>query len=151
MPAKFKDLCLDANNDRALAEWWCTAIGYTLKLGTKGDYVGKWIGAIEDPTGVGPLIWVNQVPEGKTLKNRMHLDVTGDLQELLDPGATLVRARDAEIEWTVLADPEGNEFCVCLGDTDGNVVDPRGEPVGMPCDGPGRSVEERVQCPGLDA
>jgi Glyoxalase-like domain len=112
MPARFKDLCLDAVNDRALAEWWCTAMGYELQVGTKGDYVGKWIGAIKDPTGAGPLIWINQVPEGKTLKNRMHLDVIGDTQELLDLGATLLRKRDDEIEWDVLADPEGNEFCV---------------------------------------
>ena len=112
MPATFKDLCLDANDDRALAEWWCTAMGYTLRLGTKDEYEGKWVGAIEDPAGAGPVIWINKVPETKTLKNRMHLDVKGDVQELLDLGATLVRAQDEEIGWTILADPEGNEFCV---------------------------------------
>lgn len=42
----------------------------------------------------------------------MHLDVIGDRDELLAMGAALVRARDAEIGWDVLADPEGNEFCV---------------------------------------
>ena len=112
MTAVFKDLCLDAVDRRTLAEWWCTAMGYVLKLGTKGEYLGVWIGAIEDPTGAGPLIWIIEVPETKTLKNRMHLDVYGDVQELLDLGASLVRARDAEIQWHVLADPEGNEFCV---------------------------------------
>ncbi len=111
MPATFKDLCLDANDDRALAEWWCAAIGYRLVLGTKDDYLGKWIGAIEDPAGKGPLIWINSVPESKTIKNRMHLDVIGDTQELIALGATLVRARDEEIRWDILADPEGNEFC----------------------------------------
>jgi hypothetical protein len=112
VPARFKDLCLDAADDRALADWWCTAMGYRLKLGTRGDYDGKWIGAIEDPTGHGPLIWINRVPETKSLKNRMHHDVYGDVQELLALGATLVRARDEEIQWDVMADPEGNEFCV---------------------------------------
>jgi hypothetical protein len=111
MPARFKDLCLDATDDRALADWWCSAMGYRLKLGTKGDYVGKWIGAIEDPTGAGPVIWINRVPEAKTVKNRMHLDVVGDTQELIALGATLIRARDEEIYWDVLTDPEGNEFC----------------------------------------
>jgi len=110
--AKFKDLCLDAVDDRALAEWWCTAMGYQLTLGAEGDFDGKWVGAIEDPSGEGPLIWINKVPEVKALKNRMHHDVYGDVQELLSLGATLVRARDPEIEWDVLADPEGNEFCV---------------------------------------
>ena len=64
-----------------------------------------------DPTGAGLLIWIVPVPERKTVKNRMHIDVFGRTQELLDAGATLVRARDGEIEWDVLADPEGNEFC----------------------------------------
>ena len=114
MPARFKDLCLDAADRRALAEWWCTAMGYRLKLGTKGDYAGEWIGAIEDPAGEGPLIWINEVPEAKALKNRMHHDVYGDVRELLALGATLVRARDEEIDWDVMADPEGNEFCVFM-------------------------------------
>jgi len=43
---------------------------------------------------------------------RMHLDVIGDKAELLSLGATMVRARDEEIDWDILADPEGNEFCV---------------------------------------
>ena len=42
----------------------------------------------------------------------MHLDVIGDKAELLSLGATMVRARDEEIDWDILADPEGNEFCV---------------------------------------
>jgi hypothetical protein len=112
MPAKFKDICLDAADDRALAEWWCAAMGYRLKIGTQGDWLGKWIGAIEDPAGEGPLIWITRVPEGKTLKNRMHHDVYGDVQELLALGATLLREPDEKIDWHVMADPEGNEFCV---------------------------------------
>ncbi len=67
---------------------------------------------IEDPTGAGPLIWVVPVEEEKVVKNRMHIDVFGSVDELLSLGATLVRRRDDEIEWDVLADPEGNEFCV---------------------------------------
>jgi hypothetical protein len=112
VPAKFKDLCLDAADERTLAEWWCAAMGYRLRLGTRGDYQGKWIGAIEDPDGQGPMIWINRVPEGKSVKNRMHLDVYGDVEELQARGATLVRGRDEEIDWDVMADPEGNEFCV---------------------------------------
>lgn len=110
--ATFKDLCLDAVDDRALAEWWCAAMGYQLKLGPNDEHAGAWTGAIEDPTGVGPQIWINQVPEAKTVKNRMHHDVIGSTDELLAMGATLVRRHDDEIRWDVLADPEGNEFCV---------------------------------------
>ncbi len=42
----------------------------------------------------------------------MHLDVYGDSEELVELGATLIRRRGPEIDWAVLADPEGNEFCV---------------------------------------
>jgi hypothetical protein len=52
------------------------------------------------------------VPEPKTVKNRIHWDVYGDTAELLAAGATLLRRKDTEIRWDVLADPEGNEFCV---------------------------------------
>jgi hypothetical protein len=54
MPATFKDLCLDAVDDRGLANWWCTAMGYPLKIATTGDDAGQWTGAIEDPAGAGP-------------------------------------------------------------------------------------------------
>ena len=49
------------------------------------------------------------VPEPKTVKNRMHWDVYGDVAELVGRGATVL---DEQPRWTVLADPEGNEFCV---------------------------------------
>ncbi|TFV63358.1 VOC family protein [Geodermatophilus sp. DF01-2] len=115
-PARFKDLCLDARDHQAMADWWCAALGYVRYADlAPGDYSAprpaEWPVPIADPTGAGPLIWLNPVPEPKTVKNRMHLDVVGDAAALLAAGATLVRARDAEIGWDVLADPEGNEFC----------------------------------------
>jgi glyoxalase superfamily protein len=52
------------------------------------------------------------VPEPKTAKNRLHWDVScPDVSALLDAGATLLRPPDQDIDWHVLADPEGNEFC----------------------------------------
>jgi hypothetical protein len=108
-PARFKDLCLDATDHQALADWWCAALGYVRRHADRPrtDPV-----AIEDPTGAGPVIWINAVPEPKIVKNRLHVDVTGDREALLAAGATLLRARDGDIRWDVLADPEGNEFCV---------------------------------------
>jgi hypothetical protein len=54
----------------------------------------------------------NRVPEPKTVKDRIHWDVrVAELQAVLDAGARLLRPRDDEISWHVLADPEGNEFC----------------------------------------
>ena len=53
------------------------------------------------------------VPEPKTVKNRIHWDVLApDVDALLAAGATLLRAPDDDIGWHVLADPDGNEFCV---------------------------------------
>ena len=73
----------------------------------------EWPVPIVDPEGKGPLIWVVPVPEKKTIKNRMHIDVFGDPEELLKLGASLLRRKgDGGIEWDLLADPEGNEFCV---------------------------------------
>jgi hypothetical protein len=111
--ARFKDLCLDANDHQRLADWWCRALGYVRRDQTQGATRPlEWPVPIVDPTGAGPLIWIVPVPEAKSVKNRMHLDVFGRTQALLDAGASLVRARDDEIQWDVLADPEGNEFCV---------------------------------------
>ncbi|MFD9890989.1 VOC family protein [Amycolatopsis sp. NPDC059027] len=113
MPATFKDLALDANDHQRLADWWCAALGYVRRDSLTGDTRPQdWPVPIVDPAGKGPLIWLNPVPERKTVKNRMHLDVFGDTAELVAVGATLIRARDGEIAWDVVADPEGNEFCV---------------------------------------
>jgi hypothetical protein len=111
MPARFKDLCLDANDHQALADWWCAALGYVRRQ-DDSPRPRQWPVPIRDPAGEAPLIWINPVFEPKSVKNRMHLDVTGDREELIRLGATLVRARDEEIGWDILADPEGNEFCV---------------------------------------
>ena len=117
MPARFKDLVLDAGDHHALADWWCRAMGY-VRLDAHNPSEDGWVRPVEwpvpivDPAGDGPLIWVVPVPEKKTIKNRMHIDVFGDPQEMLGLGATLLRAKDDEIDFDVLADPEGNEFCV---------------------------------------
>jgi Glyoxalase-like domain len=123
--ARFKDLCLDAGDHQALADWWCTAFGYRRKdeLEPPTEDDGSpwarpldWPVPIVDPTGAGPLIWVIAVPEPKTVKNRIHPDFFGVTAELLELGATVVRlaadAEDPDVEWDVLADPQGNEFCV---------------------------------------
>ncbi len=125
-PARFKDICLDATDHQALADWWCAAIGYRRRDEHSPPDDGwtrppEWPVPIVDPTGAGPAMWIVPVPEPKTVKNRMHVDVVGDKEALLAAGATLLRAKDAGpdddpedggIEWDVLADPGGNEFCV---------------------------------------
>ncbi|WP_214403967.1 VOC family protein [Pseudonocardia lacus] len=112
--ARFKDLCLDATDHQALADWWCAVMGYRRwaelhpdpSTRPREDPV-----LIVDPTGTAPAIWIVPVPEPKAVKNRMHLDVVGDTDALVAAGATLLRRRGDDIAWDVLADPEGNEFC----------------------------------------
>ena len=118
-PARFKDLCLDARDHQAIADWWCAALGYVRRPSAEPRNPA-WPVPIEDPAGVGPLIWVNPVSEPKTVKNRVHLDLRvgaerreDEVARLLAHGATeLYRASQGPFEWTTLADPEGNEFCV---------------------------------------
>ncbi len=111
--ARFKDLCLDARDHQALADWWCTALGYVRREERPApDPV-----PLVDPAGAGPPLWINPVPEPKTVKNRMHFDVVGDARTLVAAGATLLRERGGDITWDVLADPEGNEFC-CFSPAD---------------------------------
>ncbi|SRR6266851_4535813 len=73
--------------------------------------------AIQAPAG-GLRIWFNKVPEPKVVKNRVHMDINmpdgAELERLQRLGARVLGAiRDAEerVRWTIMADPEGNEFC----------------------------------------
>ena len=118
--AQFKDLCLDANDHQRMADWWCHALGYRRRddIEPPPDSPPPREAPIPiiDPGGAGPTIWINPVPEPKTVKNRMHVDVAGDTEAFLRAGATLVRRRGGDIRWDILADPEGNEFCCVTPD-----------------------------------
>jgi len=91
-PARFKDLCLDARDHQALADWWCAALGYVRRDELEPDEEGwvrptDWPVPIADPSGAGPLMWIVPVPEAKVVKNRLHFDVIGDTAQLLAAGA----------------------------------------------------------------
>jgi len=133
------DLTMDCADPDRLAEFWKLAAGYVdepppAPFATRAEWVasfedmeddgmgGAWL---IDPTGVAPRLCLLQVPEPKTAKNRLHMDlqVSGDgppaqrwrevgaeVQRLVSAGATVV-AEFAE-HHVVMADPEGNEFCV---------------------------------------
>src|SRR6478735_6038705 len=90
-PARFKDLCLDARDHQALADWWCAAMGYVRRDSVSPPEEGwtrplDWPVPIVDPSGAGPLIWIVPVPEPKTVKNRVHPDFYGVTAELLELG-----------------------------------------------------------------
>jgi len=105
------EIVVDSADPEKQARWWASVFG-----GEVGHQEGKPWWWIEGVPGSPFSYWVfNPVPEPKTVKNRIHWDVSADELELvLDQGATLLRERDEEIGWHVCADPEGNEFCVFL-------------------------------------
>ena len=101
--ATFKDLVIDANDARRLGAFWAQALGLQLEENGPADVVLR---------GRTPAhtVWVDQVPEPKTVKNRVHLDVhTADIASLTAAGATVLN--DTDFRWIVMADPEGQEFC----------------------------------------
>jgi len=105
-------LTFDAHNPRRLAEFWCGALGYDITL-DNGDEV-----AIEKPADarVLPLLFI-RVADEKVVKNRVHLDLAPDdqgaeVKRLKALGAREVDIGQRDVSWVVMADPEGNEFCV---------------------------------------
>jgi Glyoxalase-like domain len=101
------EIGVDTNGDsHTIAAWWADVLGARLVDADGYSYVEDIEGAPFESIDFAP------VPESKTVKNRIHLDVmTDDVQALVDAGATVLREQDDEIGWTVLADPDGNEFC----------------------------------------
>jgi predicted enzyme related to lactoylglutathione lyase len=116
-------LVLDCTDPERLAEFWAPALGY-VNLGGAGAYVALF------PDGrPGPKLLLQQVTEAKTVKNRMHLDIEvldieAEAARLVELGATRVSdksMREHGSSWILMADPEGNEFCVCdAGQSPGN-------------------------------
>ncbi|HLT59773.1 MAG TPA: VOC family protein [Microlunatus sp.] len=105
------ELGVDATEPRAIAGWWARQFGVEVKDdGAAGDGTEEWCW-IEGGSLPFPMVFA-RVPEPKTVKNRVHWDVLGETQRFLDAGASLLRSADEENFWDVLADPEGNEFCV---------------------------------------
>jgi hypothetical protein len=101
------ELVVDAAEPERLATWW--AERFDVPVRQNRDDGSCWL---EDVPGMPwPMVFV-PVPEPKTVKNRIHWDLWGVSADAFDAGARLLRPADDDISWDVLADPEGNEFCV---------------------------------------
>lgn len=101
------EIGIDCHDAALLRTWWAKALRYV-------EHEGELI----DPDGSGPTLWFQEVPETKSVKNRVHLDLYLPRHEaaakrdlLVSLGGTMVAA--FETFW-VLTDPEGNELCVCV-------------------------------------
>ena len=135
---------IDCADPARLAGFWAEALGYRLQdppagfdswpafLTSVGMPESEWnsANAVVDPAGVGPRIFLQRVPEPKTVKNRLHLDLNvgggqavpidqrkdslaEEVERLGKLGASLVERREQRGEyWIVMRDPEGNEFCI---------------------------------------
>ena len=133
-------IAIDCADPHALVEFWAAALGYDVER--HGDQIRRMLdegwaseadvtkvdgqlawrtaAACRDPEGKGPRLLFQVVPEPKTVKDRIHLDVQvgaerrdAEVERLVALGATwLWEASQGPHSWVTLADPEGNEFCV---------------------------------------
>jgi hypothetical protein len=123
MTSKFTELAIDCADPDRLARFWCSVLDYEVKDNEDGVIT---IGSPMEPEGsshhgpVPPTLTFARVPEGKTVKNRLHIDLNPtdreqdeEVRRLLDLGARPADVgQTGEESWVTLADPEGNEFCV---------------------------------------
>ncbi len=116
MSLHLSSVTFDCADALALAGFWSAAVGRPID--TEGDMAASEFFARIPGDGHEPLMMFIQVPEGKAAKNRVHLDLAADdraaeVERLVGLGATVLHEKaEFGFEWTTLADPEGNEFCV---------------------------------------
>ena len=120
MALSLQCITVDAHNPKALAEFWAQVLGWT--VGEDGDDIGWWIEReLNDPDKTGfPDILFLKVPDSKVVKNRLHLDLRPDdqgaevarLEKLGAKKIEIGQSTDPDTTWVVMADIEGNEFCV---------------------------------------
>jgi len=116
MTLRLGEIVIDCADHETVVPFWLEAMGDYTRVDVNEQYVG--ISPIERAAG-RPAILFQKVPEPKTVKNRVHLDLRGEsmadeVARLRALGAMFVaeRALGDAVRWTVMADPEGNEFCV---------------------------------------
>jgi hypothetical protein len=127
MALRWYTVVIDCHDTAAQARWWAEALDYQIVHEADGEVAIVPKHASLDP--VGEQNWHREpqglvfvpVPEGKTVKNRLHLDLAphtsqdrdAEIERLLSLGAKRIDVgQGTDVTWTVLADPEGNEFCV---------------------------------------
>ncbi len=127
MALRWYSTVIDCRDVTAQGNWWAAVLNWKKAYESDDEVVlvpqHATISSIRSTPWeqVPPGLVFVPVAEGKTVKNRLHLDLAphldddrdAEIQRLLDLGATRVDVgQNASVSWTVLADPEGNEFCV---------------------------------------
>lgn len=130
MVSRFSEIVVDCEQPRRLAEFWCAVLGYRVldeeegaveigppDVSTEDDWA-EWQARLRREPSPPTIVFI-VVPEGKTVKNRLHIDVSPvetsqpeEVERLIALGATKADIGQGDVSWTVLRDPEGNEFCV---------------------------------------
>lgn len=110
MTLRWQSVVIDCGDPEHVARFWSEV----LRLPLQGPEGGEWW---LEPGGDSPDILFLRVPEGKAVKNRVHLDLRPDdqateVERLIALGAHRVDIGQGDVTWVVMADPEGNEFCV---------------------------------------
>ncbi len=123
MTLEWEQVCIDARDPVALGQWWAEALGWVVINDDADEF------EIRPSLDRLPGLLFASVPERKTVKNRLHLDLRPDDQReevarLLALGAQLADVGQGQQTWTVMVDPEGNEFCVLSPRAGGPTVVP---------------------------
>lgn len=111
MIVKWEGVVIDSQDHRALGRWWAEALSWDVIHESDEEF------EVCRPDGSHPTLLFINVPEKKSLKNRLHLDFIPDDQKaevdrFISLGARRVDIGQGETSWVVMADPEGNEFCI---------------------------------------
>lgn len=116
MAIRIQCLCVDATDPPAIALFWEAVLGWRITFSEHDQVVLEPpVGSPED--GIAPDLLFLKVPEGKVVKNRLHLDLrpedqAAEVARLEALGAHRVSVGQVDVSWVVMADPEGNEFDV---------------------------------------
>jgi hypothetical protein len=119
MTLSWQNIVIDCTDPLLVASFWSEALGLELHGPDEGDW---WI----EPGDGSPDILFLHVPEGKSVKDRIHLDLRPDdqaaeVERLISLGARRIDIGQGNVSWVVMADPEANEFCV-LSSKDGTAT-----------------------------
>ena len=116
MTLRLGEIVIDCADHEVVVPFWLAALGDYQRLDVNEQYVA--IAPLDRAVGRPPILF-QKVPERKTVKNRVHMDLRGpsmadEVERLRGLGATLSAERSLGegVVWSVMADPEGNEFCI---------------------------------------